>query len=57
MSVKNILLTIVAIAILLMALIKGLATAWFGMKLLPAVGILLIFMVVCWLWGRWSAKS
>lgn len=54
MSKRNVVLSIVAIIILGYVLIKGLATAWVAMKLLPMVGILAAFLVVAWLWGRFS---
>lgn len=54
MSKRNIILSVLAIFILLWVLFKGLSTAWVAMKLLPLAGILLIFVVVAWLWGRFS---
>jgi hypothetical protein len=54
MSKRNIALAILAILFLGWVLVKGLATAWVGMKLLPFVGILFFFVVIAWLWGRFS---
>jgi len=54
MSNKNIALSILALIVLGYVLIKGLATAWVAMKLLPLVCILIAFVGVAWLWGRLS---
>lgn len=54
MSTRNLILSVLAIIILGWVLFKGLATAWVAMKLLPLVGILAAFVVIAWLWGRFS---
>ena len=54
MNTKTIIVSLIAIIILGWVLVKGLATAWVGLKLLPAVGIVLAFVVIGWLWGRLS---
>jgi hypothetical protein len=54
MNKRNLVLAIVAFIILGWVLFKGLATAWVALKLLPFVGILLAFVIVAWLWGRFS---
>lgn len=54
MSIRNVILSVFAVLILLWVLFKGLATAWVGLKLLPAVAIVLAFVAVGWFWGRLS---
>jgi uncharacterized membrane protein len=54
MSTRNLILAIIAIFFIGWILFKGLATAWVGLKLLPAVGIVFFILVVGWLWGRFT---
>lgn len=54
MSPRNIALSVLAVLILGWVLFKGLTTAWVALKLLPLVGILVAFVIVAWLWGRFS---
>ena len=54
MSTRNLILSILAFIILGYVLIKGLATAWMAVKLLPFICIIVVFVIVGWLWGRFS---
>jgi len=50
----NRVIAIIAIIILLLVLVKGLAYAFLGMRLLNFVFIVLAFVGVGWLWGKLS---
>jgi hypothetical protein len=54
MSARNISLSIVAISIIGWVLFKCLATAWVGLKLIPAVALVTTIFGIGWLWGRMS---
>lgn len=49
---NNYVISIIAIIILGFIAIKFLATAWVGLKLLPAVALVVLFLGVGWLWGK-----
>jgi len=50
----NRVIAIIAIVVLLLVLVKGLAFAWLGMRVLNFVFIILAFVVVGWLWGKFT---
>ena len=54
MNKRNLILALLAMFVLGWVLVKCLATAWIGMKLLPFAGLLLAFVVVGWLWGKFT---
>jgi len=47
-------LTIVALIILALVLVKGLTYAWLGMRVLNFIFIILAFVAVGWVWGKLS---
>jgi hypothetical protein len=54
MSTRNIALAVIALIALLWVLAHGLHHAWMGLRV-PAFGfIILAFVAIGWLWGRFS---
>jgi len=51
---KTRIISIIAIIILLLVLVKGLAFAWLGMKVLNFAFIILAFVAVGYLWGKFT---
>jgi hypothetical protein len=54
MSVRNIAIALIAIIALLWVLFKGITHAWVAMHLTGFMFILAGFLVIAWLWGRFS---
>jgi len=43
-----------AVGVLALVLIKGLAKAWMALNVLKFGFIIVMFVIVAWLWGRFS---
>ena len=54
MSTRNIALALLAIIALLWVLFKGIAHAWVALHFTGFLSILVAFVVIAWLWGRFS---
>jgi len=54
MSNRNIALSLIAILLIGWVLLKCLATAWVGLKLLPAVALVAAVLGIGWVWGKMS---
>lgn len=51
---RNAIIAIIAIILIGWVLLKCLATAWVGLKLLPAVAIVVAVLGIGWLWGKFT---